>query len=182
MKLPKGKRALKNKWVFRIKHDEYILQPQFKARLVVKGFNQRKGIDFDGIFSPVVKMTSIRTVLGLAASLNLEIEQMDVKTTFLHGDLKEEIYMEQPEGFVVKGKEDNVCKLKKSLYGLKQAPRQWYKKFESVMGEEGYKKTTSNHCVFVQKFSDDDFIILLLNVDDMLIVGKNISRINSLKK
>ena len=96
---------------------------------------------------------------------------MDVKTAFLHGDLEEEIYMEQPEGFQQKGKEDYVCKLKKSLYGLKQAPRQWYKKFESVMGEQGYKKTTSDHCVFVQKFSNDDFIILLLYVDDMLIVS-----------
>ncbi|CAN1245512.1 Retrovirus-related Pol polyprotein from transposon TNT 1-94 [Linum grandiflorum] len=182
VKLPKGKRALKNKWVFKIKHEEHNIQPRFKARLVVKGFSQRKGIDFDEIFSPVVKMTSIRTVLGLAASLNLEVEQMDVKTAFLHGDLEEEIYMEQPEGFKKKKQEDFVCKLNKSLYGLKQAPRQWYKKFESVMGEQGYNKTTSDHCVFVKKFEEDDFIILLLYVDDMLIVGRNISRINNLKK
>ena len=107
---------------------------------------------------------------------------MDVKTAFLHGDLEEEIYMEQPEGFRVKGKEDYVCRLNKSLYGLKQAPRQWYKKFESVMGEQGYRKTTSNHCVFVQKFSDDDYIILLLYVDDMLIIGRNPLRIDKLKK
>ncbi|CAL1399907.1 unnamed protein product [Linum trigynum] len=123
VKLPKGKRALKNKWVFKIKHDEHNRQPRFKARLVVKGFSQRKGIDFDEIFSPVVKMTSIRTVLGLAASLNLEVEQMDVKTAFLHGDLEEEIYMEQPEGFKKEKNEDYVCRLRKSLYGLKQAPR-----------------------------------------------------------
>ena len=96
VKLPKGKRALKNKWVFRIKHEEHSSNPRYKARLVVKGFSQRKGVDFDEIFSPVVKMTSIRTVLGLAASLDLEVEQMDVKTAFLHGDLEEEIYMEQP--------------------------------------------------------------------------------------
>jgi hypothetical protein len=107
---------------------------------------------------------------------------MDVKTAFLHGDLKEEIYMEQPEGYVVKGKEDYVYRLKKSLYGLKQAPRQWYKKFESVMIQQGYKKTTSDHCVFMKRFSDDDFIILLLYIDDMLIVGQNSSRINNLKK
>ena len=182
VKLPKGMRALKNKWVFKVKVEEHNLKPRYKARLVVKGFGQRKGIDFDEIFSPVVKISSIRTVLGLAASLNLEIEQMDVKTAFLHGDLEEEIYMEQPEGFKVDGKENCVCKLKKSLYGLKQAPRQWYKKFEYVMGEQGYKKTSSDHCVFVQKFSDNDFIILLLYVDDMLIVGKNTSKIDELKK
>ena len=123
VKLPKGKRALKNKWVYRIKQDESTSHPRYKARLVVKGFTQRKGIDFDEIFSPVVKMTSIRVVLGLAASLDLEIEQMDVKTAFLHGNLEEEIYMEQPEGFAEKGKEDLVCRLKKSLYGLKQTPR-----------------------------------------------------------
>jgi ATP-binding cassette subfamily B (MDR/TAP) protein 1 len=148
----------------------------------VKGFRQRKGVDFNEIFSPVVRMTSIRTVLSLVATLDLEVEQMDVKTTFLHGNLEEEIYMKQPDGFLVEGKEDYVCRLRKSLYGLKQAPRQWYKKFESVMREQGYKKTTSDHCVFVRKFSDDDFIILLLYVDDMLIVGKNVSRIDRLKK
>ena len=107
---------------------------------------------------------------------------MDVKTAFLHGELEEEIYMEQPEGFLVKGKEDYVCKLKKSLYGLKQAPRQWYMKFESVMGEQGYKRCSSDHCVFIQRFSGDDFIMLLLYVDDILIVGKNVSRIARLKK
>ncbi|KAJ4716959.1 Retrovirus-related Pol polyprotein from transposon TNT 1-94 [Melia azedarach] len=182
VKLPKDKRALKNNWVYRIKQEEYTSQPRYKARLVVKGFSQRKGVDFDEIFSPVVKMSSIRVVLGIAASLDLEIEQMDVKTAFLHGDLDKKIYMEQPEGFKIKGKEYYVCKLKKSLYGLKQAPRQWYKKFESVMGEQGYRKTSSDHCVFIQKFSDDDFIILLLYVDDMLIVGRNTFGIDWLKK
>ena len=181
VKLPKGMRALRNKWVYRLKQGENSSKPRYKARLVVKGFSQRKGIDFDEIFSPVVKMSSIRTVLAMAASLDLEVEQMDVKTAFLHGDLEQDIYMVQPEGFVTKGKEDHVCKLKKSLYGLKQAPRQWYMKFESVMGEQGYLKTNSDHCVFVQRFSDDDFIYLLLYVDDILIVGRNTSRIQNLK-
>ena len=89
----------------------------------MKGFNQKKGIDFEEIFSLVVKMSSIRVALGLAARLNLEVEQLDVKIAFLHGDLEEEIYMYQLEGFEVKGTENLVCKLKKSLYGLKQAPR-----------------------------------------------------------
>ena len=182
VKLPKGKKILKNKWVYRIKQEEHTSHPRYKARLVVKGFGQRKGINYDEIVSPVVKMTSIRVILGMTASLNLEVEQMDVKTAFLHGELEEEIYMEQPEGFLVKGKEDYVCKLKKSLYGLKQAPRQWYMKFETVMGEQGYKKCSSDHCVFIQRFSGDDFIILLLYVDDILIVAKNVSRIAKLKK
>jgi len=103
VELPKGKKALTNKWIFRLKQEQHTSAPRYKARLVVKGFGQRKGIDFDEIFSPVVKMSSIRMVLALAASLDLEVEQMDVKTVFLHGDLEEEIYMEQPEGFIVKG-------------------------------------------------------------------------------
>ncbi|KAI5315215.1 hypothetical protein L3X38_044391 [Prunus dulcis] len=148
--LPKGRRALKNKWVYRLKTEKNNSKPRFKARLVVKGFNQKKGIDFEEIFSPVVKMSSIRVVFGLAASLNLEIKQLDMKTAFLHGDLEEEIYMEQPEGFKVKGKEDLI--------------------------------STSDHCVFVKRFDDGEFIILLLYVDDMLIVGQNSDKINKLKK
>ncbi|XP_073061796.1 uncharacterized protein [Primulina eburnea] len=182
VKLPKGKKALKNKWVFRLKHEEHSSQPRFKARIVVKGFGQKHGVDFDEIFSSVVKMTSIRIVLGLAAELDLEVEQMDVKTAFLHGDLEEEIYMEQPKGFAEKGKEDITCRLNKSLYGLKQAPRQWYKKFESVITQQGFKKTTADHCVFVKDTSDDDLMVLLLYVDDMLIVGKDASEIKGLKK
>ena len=147
----------------------------------MKGFGQRKGVDFDEIFSQVVKMSSIRTVLGIAASMNLEVEQLDVKTAFLHGDLEEEIYMEQPEGFIDKGNDQLVCKLKKSLYGLKQASRQWYRKFDSFMTDHGYSRTTSDHCVFVKKYPDGNFIILLLYVDDMLIVGQDTSKISKLK-
>ena len=105
-----------------------------------------------------------------------------MKTTFLHGDLEEKIYMEQQEGFSAKGEEHLVCRLKKSLYRLKQAPRLWYKKFDSFMVEHGYDRTTSDHCVFVKKFSDGEFIILLLYVDDMLIVGCDTSKIDKLKK
>ena len=93
--------------------------------------SQRKGIDYGEIFFPVVKLTSIRILLSIVTSENLHIEQMDVKTTFLHGDLDKEIYMQQPEGFVVPGKEHMVCKITRILYGFKQASRQWYKKFDS---------------------------------------------------
>ena len=105
-----------------------------------------------------------------------------MKTAFLHGDLEEEIYMVQPEGFEVKGKEHIVCKLKTSLYGLKQAPRQWYKKIDSFMVGHRYTKTNANHCVYVRKFSNGKFLILLLYVDDMLIVGQDASMIGNLKK
>uniref|UniRef100_A0A2N9HLM6 Integrase catalytic domain-containing protein n=1 Tax=Fagus sylvatica TaxID=28930 RepID=A0A2N9HLM6_FAGSY len=180
VELPKGKKALRNKWVFKLKKDGEKLV-KYKARLVVKGFNQKQGIDFDEIFSPVVKMSSIRVILGLTASLDLELEQMDVKTVFLHGDLEEEIYMVQPKGFEAKGKEHKVCKLKKSLYGLKQAPRQWYKKFDSFMVGQGYTRTDADHCVYVRQFPNGKLIILLLYVDDMLIVGQDANMVGSLK-
>ena len=155
--LPKGRKALKNKWVFKLKNDEENLL-KYKARLVVKGFSQKQGIDFDEIFSPVVKMCSIRVILGLVASMNPKLEQLDVKTAFLHGDLDEKIFMEQPEGFKVRGKENMVCKLKKSLYGLKQVPRQCYKKFESFMMSRKYKRTFSYPCVYVRRFPNDNVI------------------------
>ena len=181
MRLPKGKRALKNKWVLKRKSKPNKSQPRYKARLVMKDFSQKKVIDFEEIFSPVVKMYSMRVMLGLATSMNLEIEQLDVKTIFLHGDLEKEIYMEQPEGFTIKSKEHLVCRLKKSLYGLKQTLRQWYKKFDSFMVKHGYDRTAFDHCVFVKKFSYGEFIILLLYVDDMLIVSHNTSKIDKLK-
>lgn len=126
-------------------------------------------------------MSSIRVMLSLADSLNLDVEQLNVKTAFLNGGLEEEIYMDHPEGFKVKGKEDLVCQIKKSLYGLKQAPRQWYKKFDSFMVDHGYQRTTSDTCVFIKRFIYGDFIILLLYVDDMLIIRQNSEKINKLK-
>jgi hypothetical protein len=104
MKFPKGKKVLKNKWVHRIKQEEHTPHPRYKDMLVVKGFIQRKGIDFDEISSPMMKMKSIIMIIGLASSLNLKAEQMDMKTTFLHGEFEEKIYMEQPEAFLVKSK------------------------------------------------------------------------------
>jgi len=105
-----------------------------------------------------------------------------MEAIFLHGDLEEEIYMEQPEGFVEPGKEHLVCRLKKSLYGLKQAPRQWYKKFDLFMTQHNFTKTSADHCVFVKNYENGESIILLLYVDDMLIVGKDKAKISALKK
>jgi hypothetical protein len=160
VKLPRDKKALQNKWVFRVK-DEHDGSKRYKARLVVKGFQQKKGVDYDEIFSPVVKMTTIRLVLSIVAAENLHLEQLDVKTKFLHGDLDEDIYIAQPEGFQVIGKENWVCKLKKSLYGLKQAPRQWYLKFDNFMVKTGYKRCEADHCCYLKKFKSS-YIILLL--------------------
>ncbi|RVW96404.1 Retrovirus-related Pol polyprotein from transposon TNT 1-94 [Vitis vinifera] len=175
-----GKKALHNKWVYRIKN-EHDGSKRYKARLVVKGFQQKEGIDYIEIFSPVVKMSTIRLVLGMVAAENLYLEQLDVKTAFLHGDLEEDLYMIQPEGFIVQGQENLVCKLRKSLYGLKQAPRQWYKKFDNFMHRIGFKRCEADHCCYVKSF-DNSYIILLLYVDDMLIARFDIEKINNLKK
>ena len=174
------KKALHNKWVYRIKN-EHNGRKCYKARLVVKGFQQKKGTDYSDIFSPVVKMSTIKLVLGMVAVENLHLEQLDVKTIFLHGDLEENIYMIQPKRFIVQGQENLVYKLRKSLYGLKQAPRQWYKKFDSFMHRIGFKRYEADHCCCV-KFFDNSYIILLLFVDDMLITGSSIEEIYDLKK
>ena len=110
-------------------------------RLVAKGFSQIPGVDYNDVFSPVVKYSLIWTFFSIVDmhDLEFELEQLDVKTVFLHGELEEEIYMDQPEGFIVQGKENYVCKLKKSLYGLKQSPRQRYKMFDSFMLLHGFK-------------------------------------------
>jgi hypothetical protein len=149
--------------------------------LVAKGYSQREDIDFNEVFSLVVKHSSIRVLLSMAALFDLELEQLDVKTTFLHGELEEQIYMHQPEGFKIQGKEDQVCLLKKSLYGLKQSPRQWYKRFDTFMIGHGYSRSEYDNCVYHRKLSDGSLVYLLLYVDDMLIAAKNLVEINKLK-
>jgi len=119
--------------------------------------------------------------LSIVVAENLHLEQLDVKTAFLHGDLEEEIFMAQPKGFEVQGKKNLVCKLHKSLYELKQALRQWYKKFNEFMRNSGFHKCEEDHCCYVKKYVDS-YIILALYVDDMLIAGANMAEIDRLKK
>jgi hypothetical protein len=126
-----------------------------------------------------VKHSSIRTFLSLVAMHNYELEQLDVKTTFLHGDLEEGIYMDQSEDFVP-GKEDYLCRLKKSLYGLKQSPRQWYKRFDSFMISNDFQRSQYDSCIYL-KFVNGSPTYLLLYVDDMLIVAKSMKEIAALK-
>ncbi|KAH9687766.1 hypothetical protein KPL70_014887 [Citrus sinensis] len=179
--LPRGRKAIGNKWVYKIKRDGNDQVERYCARLVVKGYAQKEGIDFNEIFSPVVRLTIVRVVLTMCAIFDLHLEQLDVKTAFLYGELEEEIYMLQPEGFAKKGKENLVCRLNKSLYGLKQAPRYWYKRFDSFIISLGYNRLSSDHCAYYKRFEDNDFIILLLYVDNMLVAGPNKDRVQELK-
>ena len=116
---------------------------KYKARLVAKGYKQKEGLDYFDTYSPVTRITSICMLIAITALHNLEIHQMDVKIAFLNGDLNEEIYMDQPEGFISLGQEKKVCRLVKSLYGLKRAPKKWHEKFDKVMMSNGF---TINEC------------------------------------
>ena len=153
---------------------------KFKARLVAKSFKQKTDLDFFDTFSPVTRITSIRLLIAIAAIFDLKIHQMDVKTTFLNGDLEEEIYMDQPEGFVESGQESKVCKLTKSLYGLKQAPKQWHEKFDSCMIGNGYKSNECDKCIYSKSWNNLH-VIISLYVDDMLIFCSNMHVINEMK-
>ncbi|GJZ17424.1 retrovirus-related pol polyprotein from transposon TNT 1-94 [Tanacetum coccineum] len=179
--LPGGRKPIGNKRVYKIKKNNDDQVERYHARLVVKGYAQKEGIYFNKFFSHVVRMTTIRVVLAMCATYDLHLEQLDVKTAFLHGILEEEIYMLQPEGFKQKGKENLVCRLSKSLYGLKKAPRCWYKRFNSFIRSLGYNRLHENPCAYFKRFGNNDFIILLLYVDDMLVAGPNKDRINKLK-
>nr|GEX49786.1 retrovirus-related Pol polyprotein from transposon TNT 1-94 [Tanacetum cinerariifolium] len=179
--LPGGRKPIGNKWVYKIKKNDDDQVERYRERLVVKGYAQKEGIEFNKIFSHVVRMTTIRVVLAMCATYDLHLEQLDVKTAFLYGNLKEEIYMLQPEGFKQKGKKNLVCRSNKSLYGLKQASRCWYKRFDSFIMSLECNRLHVDPYTYFKRFRNNDFIILLLYVDDMLVACPNKDRINKLK-
>ncbi|MCO5603161.1 hypothetical protein L7F22_057308 [Adiantum nelumboides] len=125
--LPTGKKPIGTKWVFKVKRKQDGTIDRYKARLVAKGYAQQKGIDYDETFAPTSRASTVRSLVAIAAHHNWKVHQLDIKTAFLNGDLKKEVYVSQPSGFVVKGQEQKVCRLRKALYGPKQAPRAWYK-------------------------------------------------------
>lgn len=172
--VPDGRKAINSMWIFTIKNDTD--SPRYKARLVAKGCAQSAGIDYTETFAPVAKMTTIRTLLSIAVQYDLQIHQMDVKTAFLNGNLKEEIYMKLPPG------EDGIvrtCQLKKCLYGLKQASRSWNERFDQIIISMGFTRLRSDSCVYILK---DKNIYLVLYVDDMLIFGKDAKCIKWIKE
>jgi hypothetical protein len=144
----------------------------YKARLVEKGFAQEWGVDYDGTFSPVVRHSSIRVLLALAAELDLDIDHLDVTTAFLNGDLEEEVYMCQPEGFIKKGEEQKVCLLKKTLYGLKKSQRAWNKKIHSTLLEFGLKRSEYEPCIYYSMDGESTMIVAQY-VDDLLLFSDN---------
>ena len=182
MDLPEDRKPIGCKWVFRVKYDGIGEVKSFKGRLVAQGFSQKYGIDYDEVFSPVARFSSIRTLLAFAVERKMLIHQMDVVTPFLNGDLKEEIYMRLPPGYVKPGKEKLVCKLKKSLYGLKQSPRCWNEKFCNHLKQLGFKQSGADPCVFVRKNKEKKLEIIAVYVDDLILIAETSAEIQQMKK
>uniref|UniRef100_A0A2N9HDI4 Reverse transcriptase Ty1/copia-type domain-containing protein n=1 Tax=Fagus sylvatica TaxID=28930 RepID=A0A2N9HDI4_FAGSY len=170
--LPPGKNVVGCKWVFKLKRNSDGTISRYKARLVAKGFHQQYGIDFAETFSPVVKPPTVRLILALAVTYNWPLRQLDVQNAFLHGILKEEVYMQQPTGYVDSTHPTHVCKLQKSIYGLKQAPRAWFESFTTQLLNLGFQPSSADSSLFIYK--DGPIIaFLLLYVNDIVLTGNN---------
>ncbi|KAF0639715.1 hypothetical protein FPSE5266_01344 [Fusarium pseudograminearum] len=171
---PDNVNVLRGKWVYKLKRGGKGEILRHKARFVVRGFEQEEGIDYHETFASVVKPMSYKAIFAIAAALDLEVEQMDVKTAFLYGDIDEDIYISQPEGF--HDGTERVCKLNKALYGLKQAPRIWYNTLSSYLAELGFKPLYSDIGVFIKGST-----FIAVYVDDLLLVGPNKKEIKKIK-
>ncbi|KAM1797964.1 hypothetical protein ACFX12_032087 [Malus domestica] len=169
---PSHRTIVGSKWVYKIKKNPDGSISRYKARLVAQGYTQEHGLDYSETFSPVVRHTTVRLILVLAAQFGWNLRQLDIKNAFLHGDLEEEVYMQQPQGFVDPSCPSYVCKLIKSLYGLKQAPRAWNSKFTSYLPSLGFTTSLSDTSLFV-KVDKGDIVLLLLYVDDIILTGSN---------
>jgi hypothetical protein len=165
---PKGKSVATSKWIYKIKHADDRSIDKHKTRFVARGFSHVEGIDYEETFAPVARYTSIQTIIALASALGWRLHLMDVKTTFLNGEIEEELYIEQLDGFVIHGKESHVCRLKKALYGLKQAPRAWYVRIDGYLMSLGFSKSVADANLYY-KVDNGESLILILYVDDLFL-------------
>jgi hypothetical protein len=158
------------KWVYKLKTHSDGSIARYKARLVAKGFHQQQGIDFDETFSPVIKPPTVRMIISLVVSLHWPLRQLDVSNAFLHGILKEEVYMSQPQGYTDPQNPHYVCKLHKSIYGLKQAPRAWFERFTGQLLQFGFVASTTDYSLFIYR-TKTTIAYLLLYVDDIVLTS-----------
>lgn len=181
-KLPQGVKCIGVKWIYKTKLDEHGEAKKHKARLVAKGYSQEHGIDYTEVYAPVARMDTIRTIMSIAAQRNWDIYQLDVKSAFLYGILKEDVYIQQPDGYEIKGEEDKVYKLHKALYGLKQAPRAWFSRIEEYFLREGFTKSQNEETLFFKKNESGNLLIVNIYVDDLIYTGDNAAMIEEFKK
>jgi hypothetical protein len=164
---PKNKNVIGTKWVFRNKLNEDGQVTRNKARLVCKGYAQIEGIDFEETFAPVARMEALCFILAYACSKKVKVYQMDIKSSFLNGELEEEVYIEKPEGFQLSENTDYVCKLKKALYGLKQAPRAWYSRLDKYLQHARFIKGSADSNLYI-KVSQGNILLIEVYVDDII--------------
>jgi hypothetical protein len=167
---PEGKSVVTSKWIYKIKHAVDGSVKKYKARFVARGFSQVAGVDYDETFAPVAQHTSIRTIIALAAYMGWKLHQIDVKTAFLNGEIDEEVYIKQPEGFMIHDKKTHVCRLKKALYGLKQAPRTWYENMDGFLMSVGFNKSVVDPNLYYH-IVGNKCLILVLYVDDLFLTS-----------
>jgi hypothetical protein len=166
---PEGKSVVTSKWIYKIKHIVDKSIERHKMRFVARGFSQVEGIDYEETFSPVAQYASIQMIIAPVASMGWRVHQMDAKTTFLNGEIEEEVYIEQPDGFVIHEKESHVCRLKKALYGLKQAPRAWYERIDGHMMSLGFNKSVVDPSLYYKTVNGES-LILVLYIDDLFLI------------
>lgn len=181
--MPKNKNIVDCKWVLTVKNDSNGNLTRYKARLVAKGFTQKYLFIYDETFAPVARITTFRLMLAFAIQNDLLVHQMDVKTAFLNGNLREEIYMKIPEG--VNAKENYVCKSNKALYGLKQSARYWFEEFETVLKQHKFRSSDVDKCLFTLDNGQCHItksIYVILYVDDVIIITHEIDKMNKFKQ
>ncbi|KAL5731634.1 hypothetical protein ACHQM5_004343 [Ranunculus cassubicifolius] len=179
---PKDKEVIGVKWVYKTKFNPDGSIQKHKARLVAKGYSQQPGIDYNETFAHVARHDTIRALIALAAQKGWKLYQLDVKSAFLNGELKEEVYVEQPQGFTDTQNEDKVFKLQKALYGLKQAPRAWYSRIDKYFTDTGFRRSKSEPTLYIKTQGNSSTLIVSLYVDDLIYTGNDETAIQGFKK
>ena len=179
VELPKDKKVIGSKWIFKRKINADGSVERYKARLVAQGFSQTHGRDYDETFCPVIRFESIRSVIAVAVQNDLILHQMDVTSAFLNGTLEEEVFMQQPEGYKSEGETQLVCKLKRSLYGLKQAPRCWNTALDTRLKDMGFNQSSSDPCLYIS--TGKELVIVAVYVDDILLASKSQEKMKEIK-